>query len=54
LRKGTNFFYDNSSGICDIPAYSSNRLKITLTGRKEEEILVSRERVAGFKKWMDR
>ncbi|MDR1202852.1 MAG: LytTR family DNA-binding domain-containing protein [Tannerellaceae bacterium] len=41
-------------GICDILAYSSNRLKITLSGWKEEEILVSRERVVEFKKWIDR
>jgi DNA-binding LytR/AlgR family response regulator len=40
--------------ICDILAYSSNRLKLTLTGWKEEEILVSRERVSEFKKWIDR
>ncbi|MDR1624776.1 MAG: LytTR family transcriptional regulator DNA-binding domain-containing protein [Tannerellaceae bacterium] len=41
-------------GICDILAYSSNRLKVTLSGWKEEEIFVSRERVTNFKKWMDR
>jgi DNA-binding LytR/AlgR family response regulator len=43
------------SAIQDIIAYSSNRLKIILTNWTEkDEILVSRERVAGFKAWMDR
>lgn len=45
----------NFSAIHDIIAYSSNRLKIVLTYRAEkDEILVSRERVAEFKEWMDR
>lgn len=45
----------NFSFIKDILAYSSNRLKITLKNRTElEEILVSREKVSDFKKWMDR
>jgi hypothetical protein len=36
-------------------AYSSNRLKIVLSGWTEkEEIIVSRERVTDFKKWIDR
>ncbi len=45
----------NFSAIQDIIAYSSNRLKIIITNWTEkEEILVSRERVTDFKKWMDR
>ncbi|MBN2286968.1 MAG: response regulator transcription factor [Tissierellales bacterium] len=45
----------NFSAIQDIIAYSSNRLKIILKNRNEnDEILVSRERVSEFKKWMDR
>jgi DNA-binding LytR/AlgR family response regulator len=45
----------NFSSIHDILAYSSSRLKITLEKWTEnEELLVSRERVADFKKWMDR
>lgn len=45
----------NFSSIHDILAYSSNRFKITLKNWTEkEELLVSRERVADFKKWMDR
>ena len=45
----------NFSSILDILAYSSSRIKIALENRTEqEEILVSRERVTDFKKWMDR
>lgn len=45
----------NYIAIRDIIAYSSSRLKLILDNRQEEEdILVSRERVAEFKKWMDR
>lgn len=41
--------------IRDIVAYSSNRLKIQVEGwTDKEDILVSRERVAAFKAWMDR
>jgi DNA-binding LytR/AlgR family response regulator len=45
----------NFNFIEDVIAYSSSRLKIILTGWKEkEDIIVSRERVAAFKEWMDR
>lgn len=45
----------NFSAIQDILAYSSSRLKVTLANWTEkDEILVSRERVADFKEWMDR
>jgi DNA-binding LytR/AlgR family response regulator len=45
----------NFSAIQDIIAYSSSRLKIVLAAWKEnDEILVSRERVAEFKEWIDR
>ena len=48
-------FIINYSAIKDIIAYSSSRLKVILKNWPEhDEILVSRERVAGFKKWMDR
>jgi len=54
FRVNRNFIV-NFSAIHDIIAYSSNRLKIVLTNRAEkDEILVSRERVAEFKEWMDR
>jgi DNA-binding LytR/AlgR family response regulator len=45
----------NFSAIRDIIAYSSSRLKIIMERWKEEdEIIVSRERVNEFKKWIDR
>jgi len=45
----------NFSSIKDIIVYSSNRLKITIDGWKDcDVILVSRERVSDFKDWMDR
>ncbi|HDS07494.1 MAG TPA: response regulator transcription factor [Bacteroides sp.] len=41
--------------IRDIISYSSSRLKIILAGwTGENDLLVSRERVAAFKGWMDR
>jgi len=54
FRVSRNFLI-NFSAIQDVIVYSSNRLKIVLTNRTEEdEILVSRERVSDFKNWMDR
>ncbi|MCK5537101.1 MAG: response regulator transcription factor [Bacteroidales bacterium] len=45
----------NFTAIQDIIAYSSNRLKIIISNWTEKEVvLVSRERVVDFKKWMDR
>ncbi|CCZ80154.1 LytR/AlgR family response regulator transcription factor [Odoribacter laneus] len=45
------YFY----AIQDVIAYSSKRLKIILYNWEgREEILVSRERVTAFKRWMDR
>lgn len=44
----------NYSAIQDIINYSSSRLKIVVANRTEhEDILVSRERVARFKEWME-
>jgi DNA-binding LytR/AlgR family response regulator len=54
FRVNRNFIV-NFSAIKDIIAYSSSRLKIILTDwTEEDEIVVSRERVAEFKDWMDR
>jgi two-component system, LytTR family, response regulator len=39
--------------ILDIIAYSGNRLKIKVTGSEQTEILVSREKVTTFKKWLE-
>lgn len=45
----------NFTAIKDIIAYSSSRLKIIIDGcHGDKDIIVSRERVADFKKWMDR
>lgn len=41
------------SYILDIIAYSGNRLKIKVTGSEQTEILVSREKVTPFKKWLE-
>jgi DNA-binding LytR/AlgR family response regulator len=54
FRVNRNFMI-NISAIKDIIAYSSNRLKIVADGWPDDNvILVSRERVADFKVWMDR
>jgi DNA-binding LytR/AlgR family response regulator len=54
FRINRNFII-NFSAIQDIIAYSANRLKIILANWTEkDEILVSRERVAEFKEWIDR
>ena len=53
FRVSRNFIV-NLHAIDDIIAYSSNRLKIILkNGTEKDEIIVSRERVADFKKWME-
>lgn len=45
----------NLHAISDIIAYSANRLKLVVNGwTTGDALLVSRERVAAFKAWMDR
>lgn len=45
----------NYDGVEDMVAYSSSRIKLILSHRTEKQgLLVSRERVGDFKKWMDR
>lgn len=39
--------------ITDIITYSSSRLRLILRQSDDKDILVSRERVAGFKAWLD-
>ena len=46
-------FYINVDAIKDIIAYSNSRLKIVLNSYNEAEIIVSRDRVKPFKKWID-
>jgi len=40
------------SAIRDIISYSGSRLKLIITGADKDEVLVSREKVAEFKKWL--
>lgn len=40
--------------IRDIVSYTNSRLKIRLINSSDEEIIVSREKVTDFKKWLDR
>lgn len=46
-------FYVNINAINDIVAYTNSRLKLILNTYKNEEIIVSRERVKEFKNWID-
>lgn len=39
--------------VSDIIAYSGSRLKIIMKGIEDDEIIVSREKVAEFKKWLE-
>jgi len=54
FRINRNFII-NYSAIRDVISYSTSRLKIILNGwQGQEDFIVSRERVAEFKEWMDR
>ena len=46
-------FYINIDAINDIIDYTNSRLQIKLNKYKEQEIIVSRERVKDFKDWLD-
>lgn len=46
-------FIININSIKDIMAYSNSRLKINLKTKTEEDIIVSREKVKLFKKWIE-
>lgn len=46
-------FIINIDAIKDIISYSNSRLKITLSHYNNQEIIVSRERVKGFKLWLE-
>jgi DNA-binding LytR/AlgR family response regulator len=43
----------NNQSIADIVFYSNSRLKIKLKKPDEESIIVSRDKVAAFKEWLD-
>jgi len=47
-------FLINLKAIKEISIYSNSRLKISLNNYKEEEIIVSREKVQAFKEWISR
>lgn len=47
-------FLINLKAIKEISIYSNSRLKISLNNYKEEEIIVSREKVQAFKEWINR
>lgn len=46
-------FYVNINHIKDIISYTNSRLQIKLNHFKEQEIIVSRERVKDFKLWLE-
>jgi DNA-binding LytR/AlgR family response regulator len=48
-------FIINIAGITDIITWSSNRLKLKLSNEEDNyDLVVSREKVSEFKKWLDR
>ncbi|HEY3372895.1 MAG TPA: LytTR family DNA-binding domain-containing protein [Prolixibacteraceae bacterium] len=52
FRINRKYILSNQS-IADIVVYSNSRLKIKLKKPGEESIIVSRDKVAGFKEWLD-
>jgi len=53
FRVSRKYIISNQS-IADIIFYSNSRLKIKLKKKDEESIIVSRDKVAAFKEWLDR
>jgi DNA-binding LytR/AlgR family response regulator len=52
FRINRKYILSNSS-IADIVFYSNSRLKIKLKKADEEPVIVSRDKVAAFKEWLD-
>lgn len=52
FRINRKYIISNQS-IADIIFYSNSRLKIKLKKKDEESIIVSRDKVAAFKEWLD-
>lgn len=52
FRINRKYILSNQS-IADIVVYSNSRLKIKLKKPNEESIIVSRDKVPGFKEWLD-
>jgi len=46
-------FYVNINAIKDIISYTNSRLQIILNTFSEHKIIVSREKVRDFKKWIN-
>jgi len=46
-------FIVSSSAISDIISYSNSRLKVKLNSNQSNDLLVSREKVPDFKKWLE-
>jgi len=46
-------FIVNINAIEDVLVYSNRRLKLTMSPSVNKEIIVSREKVADFKKWLE-
>ncbi|MHC1703251.1 MAG: LytR/AlgR family response regulator transcription factor [Tenuifilaceae bacterium] len=44
----------SSSSISDIISYSNSRLKVKLHSNESKDLIVSREKVQDFKKWLER
>jgi DNA-binding LytR/AlgR family response regulator len=44
----------NINAITDIISYSNSRLKLKVAGSGDEDIMVSRSRLAGFRSWLER
>ncbi|MGI9544588.1 MAG: LytR/AlgR family response regulator transcription factor [Cyclobacteriaceae bacterium] len=47
-------FFISFEAITDIISYSNSRLKVKLNQCDDDNVIVSRDRVASFKKWLDR
>lgn len=46
-------FIVNINAISDVTVYANRRLKLSLKSKLEKEVVVSREKVADFKKWFE-
>ena len=46
-------FIVSFSAISDIISYSNSRLKVKLNSNESEDLIVSREKVQDFKKWLE-
>lgn len=44
----------NINAIADIITYTSSRLKLKITNSKDDDILVSRNRLSEFRKWLEK